>query len=46
MTRINRAGWLWLVFALAATGIAPVQAQAATETVLHNFCLLYTSRCV
>jgi uncharacterized repeat protein (TIGR03803 family) len=37
MTRINRAGWLWLVFALAATGIAPVQAQAATETVLHNF---------
>jgi uncharacterized repeat protein (TIGR03803 family) len=37
MTRINRAGWLWLACALAATGIAPFQAQAATETVLHNF---------
>jgi uncharacterized repeat protein (TIGR03803 family) len=33
----QRTGLLWLVCALAAMGIAPAQAQAATEIVLHSF---------
>jgi uncharacterized repeat protein (TIGR03803 family) len=32
-----RSSWLWLVCAIAAPACAPLAAQAATETVLHNF---------
>src|SRR5580700_4926219 len=31
------SGLLWLTYALASMAITPVQAQTATETVLHNF---------
>jgi uncharacterized repeat protein (TIGR03803 family) len=33
----ERTGRLWFACALAAIAIAPLQAQTATETVLHNF---------
>ena len=33
----QRPGLLWLACALAAMGMAPAQAQTASETVLHNF---------
>ena len=34
---LRGTGLLWLACALAAMGIAPAQAQAATEIVLHSF---------
>jgi uncharacterized repeat protein (TIGR03803 family) len=37
MAKIRPDGLLWFVCVLAALGIAPVQAQTASEIVLHNF---------